>query len=95
LAACPDPVQIDVDWSEAKFEGEAAVRVIMRDNGPGLTPEQQYNLFEPFYTTKTQGTGLGMAIAKRIVEAHGGGITVGCGDGPGGKIIITLPRGKV
>jgi PAS domain S-box-containing protein len=95
LAACHDPVQIDVDWSEAEFEGELAVRVIVRDNGPGLTPEQRYNLFEPFYTTKTQGTGLGMAIAKRIVEAHGGGITVDNGDGPGGKIIITLPRGKV
>jgi PAS domain S-box-containing protein len=95
LAACHDPVQIDVDWSDAEFEGESAVRVIVRDNGPGLTPEQRYNLFEPFYTTKTQGTGLGMAIAKRIVEAHGGGIAVDSGDGPGGRIIITLPRGKV
>jgi signal transduction histidine kinase len=36
-----------------------------------------------------------MAIAKRIVEAHGGGITVDSGDGPGGKIIITLPRGRL
>jgi signal transduction histidine kinase len=95
LAACHDPVQIDVDWSEAEFEGESAVRVIVRDNGPGLTPEQRYNLFEPFYTTKTQGTGLGMAIARRIVEAHGGGITADSGDSPGGKIIITLPRGNV
>jgi PAS domain S-box-containing protein len=95
LAACHDPIQIDVDWSEAQFEGESAVRIVVRDNGPGLTPEQRYNLFEPFYTTKTQGTGLGMAIAKRIVEAHGGGITVDPGDGPGGRIIITLPRGKV
>ena len=95
LAACHDPVEIDVDWSEAQFEGESAVRVDVRDNGPGLTPEQRYNLFEPFYTTKTQGTGLGMAIAKRIVEAHGGGITVDSSDGPGARIIITLPRGKV
>jgi PAS domain S-box-containing protein len=95
LAACHDPVQIDVDWSEAVFEGESALRVVVRDNGPGLTPEQRDNLFEPFYTTKTQGTGLGMAIARRIVEAHGGGITVDGSDNPGGRIIITLPRGKV
>jgi PAS domain S-box-containing protein len=95
LAACQDPVQIDVDWSEAEYEGECAVRVIVRDNGPGLTPEQRYNLFEPFFTTKTQGTGLGMAIARRIVEAHGGGIAVDSSDRPGGRIIITLPRGKL
>jgi signal transduction histidine kinase len=95
LAACTDPVQIVVDWSDAEFEGESAVRIVVKDNGPGLTPEQRYNIFEPFYTTKTQGTGLGMAIAKRIVEAHGGGITVDGSDAPGGRIIITLPRGKL
>jgi signal transduction histidine kinase len=94
LAACHDPVHIDVDWSEAEFDGERAVRVVVRDNGPGLTSEQRCNLFEPFFTTKTQGTGLGMAIAKRIVEAHGGGITVDGSEGPGGRIVITLPRGK-
>jgi PAS domain S-box-containing protein len=94
LAACHDPVQIDVDWSEAEFGGESAVRVIVADNGPGLTPEQRSKLFEPFFTTKTQGTGLGMAIAKRIVDAHGGGISVDGHDGPGGRIIVTLPRGK-
>jgi PAS domain S-box-containing protein len=95
LAACADPVEIVVDWSDAEFEGESAVRIVLRDNGPGLTPEQRFNLFEPFYTTKTQGTGLGMAIAKRIVEAHGGGITVDSSDLPGGRIIITLPRGQL
>jgi PAS domain S-box-containing protein len=94
LAACQDPVQIDIDWSEARFDGESAVRVVVRDNGPGLTPEEQCNLFEPFFTTKTQGTGLGMAIAKRIVEAHGGGITVDASEGPGGRIVITLPKRK-
>ena len=95
LAACHDPVHIDVDWSDARFDGEPAVRIVVRDNGPGLTSEERCNLFEPFYTTKTQGTGLGMAIAKRIVEAHGGGITVDASEGPGGRIVITLPRGKV
>ena len=49
----------------------------MRDNGPGLDAEQRDKIFESFYTTKTRGTGLGMAIVKRIVEAHGGRVGVG------------------
>ena len=65
----------------------------MRDDGPGLGPEQKRKIFEPFYTTKTKGTGLGMTIAKRIVEAHGGRIAVGEDGGPGAEIILTLPRG--
>ena len=92
LAACPDPVRIDVSCSEAKVEGRPAVRVAVRDNGPGLNPEQRRRIFDPFYTTKTKGTGLGMAIAKRIVEAHGGQIAVGPGAGGGAEILIALPR---
>ena len=53
-------------------DGQPAVRVTVRDNGPGLTAEQRRNLFEPFFTTKTQGTGLGLAIARRIVESPRG-----------------------
>jgi signal transduction histidine kinase len=64
----------------------------VRDNGPGLNPEQRRRIFDPFFTTKTKGTGLGMAIAKRIVEAHGGQITVGSGSGNGAEILIILPR---
>jgi two-component system sensor kinase FixL len=68
------------------------LRVAVRDNGPGLGPEQRQRIFDPFYTTKTRGTGLGMAIAKRIVEAHGGRIAVGEGRAAGAEIIILLPR---
>ena len=94
LAAGCAPVEIGVDWSAADLDGRAAVRVAVRDNGPGLTGEQRRNLFEPFYTTKTQGTGLGLAIARRIVEAHGGRIEAGPDGGPGATILITLPRGS-
>jgi two-component system sensor kinase FixL len=65
---------------------------VIRDNGPGLGPEQRLRIFEPFFTTKSKGTGLGMAIAKRIVEAHGGWIAVGDGAHPGAELIIILPR---
>ena len=93
LAACHDPVEIDIEWAEVDCDGQPAVRVAVRDHGPGLTAEQRRNLFEPFYTTKTRGTGLGLAIARRIVETHGGRIEVGPGDGRGTTILITLPRG--
>ena len=95
LAACQDPVEVDVEWTETYLNGKSAVCVAVVDNGPGLTPAQRRNLFEPFFTTKTQGTGLGMAIAKRIVEAHEGTIEIGYGYGPGGRIVITLPTGNL
>jgi signal transduction histidine kinase len=92
LAACRDPVQITIGCAETVLGGRSALRVAVRDNGPGLTPEQQQRIFEPFYTTKTKGTGLGMAIAKRIVEAHGGQIAVGPGTGLGAEILLIIPR---
>lgn len=53
------------------------VQVSFSDNGPGLDDEQRARIFEPFYTTKTKGTGLGMAICNRLIEAHAGRIFVG------------------
>src|SRR5262249_13512144 len=92
LAACPDPVRIEVQCADAEIGGRPAVRVTVRDNGPGLNPEQRRRIFDPFFTTKTKGTGLGMAIAKRIVEAHGGQIGVGPNADGGAAIVIVLPR---
>jgi signal transduction histidine kinase len=68
LAAAADPVVIDVSCVEAPLGGRPAVRTSVRDNGPGLDAEQRQRIFEPFYTTKTKGTGLGMAIAKASGE---------------------------
>jgi two-component system sensor kinase FixL len=92
LTACKEAVRIDVTCAETTLAGRPAVRVAVRDNGPGLTAEQRQRIFEPFFTTRTKGTGLGMAIARRIVEAHGGQIAVGTDHGPGAEILITLPR---
>jgi len=90
LAACLDPAEIRFEASAVKLNGRPALRVSLRDNGPGLSPEQRERIFEPFYTTKTRGTGLGMAISQRIVEAHGGRIEVGDGT-TGTEIVMTLP----
>jgi signal transduction histidine kinase len=92
LAACRGPVRISVTAAAADLGGRPALRVAVRDNGPGLSDEQRQRIFDPFYTTKTKGTGLGMAIAKRIVDAHGGLIAVGDAPGPGAEIVIILPR---
>jgi signal transduction histidine kinase len=94
LSAGLDPVEIRVEWAETDLDGRPAVRVAIRDNGPGLTPEARQRIFEPFYTTKTKGTGLGMAITKRLVEVHGGRIAVGNPPGPGAEIVVIMPRGN-
>jgi len=92
LSACRDPVKILIRCTPAKLDGQSAVYVRISDNGPGLTDEQRRRIFEPFYTTKTSGTGLGMAIAKRIAVAHGGRITVADDASPGTTIELLLPR---
>lgn len=84
-------VQIDVTISSAHLDG--STRISVRDDGPGLTREQSQKIFDPFYTTKSTGTGLGMAIVKRIVEAHGGEIRVDQSDRPGAEFLITIPSG--
>ena len=92
LSAGRDPVRIDISWAECRLGRQPALQISLADNGPGLSAEQRARIFEPFYTTKTQGTGLGMAIAKRIVEAHGGKLSLGSADRPGAEILVTLPR---
>jgi two-component system, LuxR family, sensor kinase FixL len=70
---------------------DSFVRITIRDEGPGLTPEQQARIFEPFFTTKAKGTGLGMAISQRIVQAHEG--TLAASSPGGAEIEITLSKG--
>jgi PAS domain S-box-containing protein len=92
LAACSDPVVIQIECRNAQLGAHPVIEIRLRDNGPGLSPSIRQSVFEPFVTTKTKGTGLGMAIARRIVEAHGGQISIGTGTVPGAEFIITLLR---
>jgi PAS domain S-box-containing protein len=91
LAAAPDDSEISLTTDLREHDGAPALRLTIRDQGPGLDAEQAARIFEPFYTTKTRGTGLGMAIARRIVEAHGGEILVGHPSRPGAEIVVVLP----
>lgn len=90
IAACPPAGQITVEARSARLDGQAAVVISIRDNGPGIPPDVRDQVFDAFFTTKTKGTGLGMAIARRIVEAHGGRIEVGSPP-TGAEFLITLP----
>ncbi len=64
--------------------------VSVRDNGPGLTPEAMEKLFTPFFTQKSNGTGLGLANVKRILDAHHGHISVQSGAGRGARFTVRL-----
>lgn len=66
------------------------VDITVEDNGPGIAAENQQRIFEPFYTTKRDGTGLGLTIVRQIVEAHGGRITVDSRPGAGTRFTVRL-----
>ena len=83
LAASEDPVKIEVRCKSVLYKGASALRVSIHDSGPGFEESHRDRIFSPFFTTKPKGTGLGMAIAQRIVEAHGGAIGIGDSDGGG------------
>jgi PAS domain S-box-containing protein len=92
VQASPDGGTVTVRCAETTLDERSAVRISFLDEGPGLAADQKKRIFEPFFTTKAKGTGLGMAIAQRIVDAHGGQIDAGARSAPGAEILVTLPR---
>ncbi len=74
-------------------EGDA-LRLEIRDTGMGIAPEALPHIFDPYFTTKGQGTGLGLATVHKIVEAHGGSISVTSEPGQGAVFRLLLPLGE-
>lgn len=74
----------------AKDRG-ARVQLVVADEGPGIPPDVRARLFEPFFTTKSRGTGLGLVTSRRIVEAHGGTLTIECPPDGGTTALVELP----
>ena len=74
-------------------EREHEVEIRVADNGGGVPPELAEKVFEVFFSTKEPGTGLGLAIARRIVEEHGGRLTLENHPGRGAEFVIRLPKG--
>jgi PAS domain S-box-containing protein len=71
--------------------GDGAVQVTVTDTGPGIAAEHLPRIFEPLFTTKSKGIGLGLALAKLLVEAHGGTIAVDSERGKGATLTVRLP----
>jgi signal transduction histidine kinase len=78
-------------WIRSKRHDADTVLVAVQDAGIGLDPQQMARLFDPFFTTKAGGMGIGLAISRTIIEAHGGGLWATPNDGPGATFQFTLP----
>jgi PAS domain S-box-containing protein len=74
-------------------EEAAAIRVGVQDVGPGVAPQDLERIFTAFVTTKPEGLGMGLAISRSIIEAHGGRLWATANDGPGATVQFTLPIG--
>ena len=74
-----------------KRDGETACLLSVQDAGTGFKPEEKDRLFEAFYTTKSEGMGMGLAISRSIIEAHGGRLWAETNQGPGATFQFSLP----
>jgi len=79
-------------WVSTALSGAHLVHVVVGDSGPGLAAGTERRLFEAFYTTKTGGMGMGLSIARSIVESHGGKIWAVNGAEGGAEFHVTIPR---
>ena len=88
--ACEATVEGRVTVSARRARRKVVIRV--EDTGKGLPEEARGRLFDPFVTTKDKGMGIGLYVSRKIVEAHGGRISAGSGEGRGTVFTITLPE---
>ena len=70
---------------------DGGVEIIFQDSGPGIPEDQRNNIFEPFFSTKEGGTGLGLTVSYNIVTAHGGILDILDGQEPGACFRLFLP----
>ncbi|PJB32559.1 MAG: hypothetical protein CO109_03895, partial [Deltaproteobacteria bacterium CG_4_9_14_3_um_filter_65_9] len=77
----------------ARSRPDGRISVVVEDTGTGIPAEERERIFEPYFTTKTSGLGLGLFLTKKIVDAHGGEIFVDSTPGKGTRIEVALPSG--
>ena len=82
--------RLDVSMGENLAGTEVWVRI--QDNGVGIPAELREKIFSPFVTSKSSGTGLGLPITKKLVEAHGGTIELMSEPGQGTEFVLTMPK---
>jgi two-component system sensor kinase FixL len=76
---------------QAEQDGARTVRVVVRDHGSGLDGDNLDKIFQPFYTTKRDGLGMGLSISRSIIEAHGGRLWAKNNPDRGATFCCTLP----
>jgi two-component system, LuxR family, sensor kinase FixL len=79
---------------QADPDGADGVRVAVRDNGTGMSSENLDKIFQPFYTTKRDGLGMGLSISRSIIEAHGGCLWAANNPDRGATFSFTVPVGS-
>jgi signal transduction histidine kinase len=90
LEAAPGaPLEVRAAGTDA-----STVRLSIADRGPGVPPSERDRIFEPYVTTKQQGTGLGLALVRQTVTAHAGTIDIAETPGGGATFVLTLPRSR-
>lgn len=87
------PVSLTITTNTRTKDGHPFIELQLEDNGPGFPEDILGKIFDPYVTTKTKGTGLGMSIVKKIVEEHGGGLWVQ--NTPGAQVTIQLPLKQI
>ena len=80
------------DFPDGQLPADGALRLDWQDTGEGIALDQLSHIAEPFITTRNVGVGLGLTIVKRIIERHGGRLTVDSTLGVGTKVTVILPR---
>ena len=87
----PDGEELILKVAHARTAGHEEYRIHVIDTGPGIAPDQMGSIFQPYFSTKKTGTGLGLPTARRIIEEHGGSITVHSEVGRGSDFLIAMP----
>jgi signal transduction histidine kinase len=87
----PPGGEVVVEIEEVSLDGQDWISYMIKDAGPGFHLEDLPRVFEPFFTRRRGGTGLGMSIVQRIVEEHGGTITAGNRPGGGAVVVVRFP----
>ena len=85
--------RVDIVVTRSTFANGPAVSIQIKDHGHGMEAEVRERALDPFFTTRPSGTGLGLPIVQRIVEAHGGEITIESEEGAGTSVTLLLPLG--
>jgi len=85
------PTGTEVELLDGERAAPGDVSIVVADHGPGFRTEDMQHLFEPFFTRRSGGTGLGLPIVRRIVEDHGGSVDAHNRAGGGAAVRITLP----